>query len=391
MRHALIVVAVVTAAVALPAAASARFVETDGLERVAAGDGQQLLDFGDAPGGGRPAGYGKRGRFPSLLANEGARASDTSYAFLGKAVTTEPDSRQVDRDNRDDGVFTMGFPRFSRADVSVLVTLPTAGLPDRGTAYLNLFYDWNRNGRWQGIDRRCRRPAPERAVQNRPIDLSAQAGREELYRVRFRTGRFVGPMWARAILTVDKLWEDPKGRGVFERGEVEDSLVAPLSGDEFACLTRTVEHGETEDVTVKRVFGFGPSVAKILSARLHRSVPPRRGIGRSQRARRSTPPAAGRRSRTDRSESTSARGPSSSISSRCRRESARTGARVRARSTARSSSSTTRSRRPAATARAAVEPSRARRHRRRYRRQRRSRPRRSFPSRSCPASLASRR
>ena len=225
----------------------------------------ERADYGDAPDG-RPTGYGPQGEFPSLLDSDGARAFQTNYALLGKDATRELDSLQVDQDRRDDGVFVRLVP-CQMSEAFVLVTLSATERPVRRRGFLNLFFDWNRDGRWAGADGRCSGAAPrEWAVSNAPVKLSAQSAREQLYRVRFRAGSFVGPMWFRAVLSVDERVGNERGRGGFAWGEVEDSLYGQeVDGAVFDCFGDVIKHGKSGFVDV---FMLGGPNDRILSAQL---------------------------------------------------------------------------------------------------------------------------
>jgi len=225
----------------------------------------ERADYGDAPDG-RPTGYGPQGEFPALLKSDGARATQTTYALLGKDATRELDSLQVDQDRRDDGVFVRLVP-CQMSEALVLVTLPTAGQPNRGSGFLNLFFDWDRDGRWEGTDRRCGgAPPPEWAVKNAAVNLSAQGAREQLYRLRFRAGSFVGSMWMRAVLSVDEQLRDETGRGAVARGEVEDSIYT--KDGKLACLANPVQHGKSGAVIVAPLAGPAGLGVRILSGQL---------------------------------------------------------------------------------------------------------------------------
>ena len=222
----------------------------------------ETADYGDAPDG-RPTGYGALGEFPARLASDGARAVATDFAHLGKGVTREADSRQVDQDARDDGVFTRLKP-CAQSEADVLVTLSTAGRA-KGSAFLNLFFDWNRDGRWEGVDRRCGGSVGEWALKNLRINLAAQSSNEQLYRIRFRAGSFVGPMWYRAVLSVDEPLRDERGTGSFARGEVEDFLYARNA--DFECVLPALTHGTAKQAIVRPVVGADPGT-RIVTAKL---------------------------------------------------------------------------------------------------------------------------
>ena len=134
-------------------------------------------DYGDAPDGAR-AGYvtapGVVGKFPSLAKSNGDQHSDTKGELhLGQKFDVEPDSKQVNRDNGDDGFFAQ--LRACRTSTLTFV-IDNSGLPaemrSRGhTAYLNALFDWNRDGRWQGASRCGGRNVPEWLVHNRAVDM----------------------------------------------------------------------------------------------------------------------------------------------------------------------------------------------------------------------------
>ena len=168
-------------------------------------------EFGDAPDG-RMTGYlqGARvGGFPSLSANGGAHAIETRTAHLGTSVDREPDSHQVNRDAYDDGVTVALSPFGASTAIFEVERAPTA----TGVAYLNLFFDWNRNGRWGD--------ANEWVVQNQPITLGLLPPRSR-HTTFFRAHSLRDGVWYRAILTVNEQWKNASAAGSFAAGEVED-------------------------------------------------------------------------------------------------------------------------------------------------------------------------
>jgi hypothetical protein len=168
-------------------------------------------EFGDAPDG-RMTGYhqGARvGGFPSMNANGGAHAIETRTAHLGASVDAEEDSHQVNRDAYDDGV-TVTLSPFG-ASTAVFDVERDAGAA--GPAYLNLFFDWNRNGRWGD--------AHEWVVQNQPIALALHPLRSR-HTAFFRAHSLRDGVWYRAILTVNEQWRTASAAGSFAAGEVED-------------------------------------------------------------------------------------------------------------------------------------------------------------------------
>lgn len=177
-------------------------------------------DFGDAPDK-RATGYragAPIGRFPSLLASNGARSADIATAWLGPRVDTEGDARLVNRDRFDDGV-AVRLKACRKSTAFVHVNVPPAG--SRGTVFVNLLFDWNGDGTWGGLDR-C---APEWAVRNFPIDLAAQGGAAKVYAISFPGGARNDELWYRTILSVEERLTEETGEGAFARGEVEDYFI----------------------------------------------------------------------------------------------------------------------------------------------------------------------
>jgi hypothetical protein len=108
-------------------------------------------DFGDAPDP----------KYPSNLASDGARHLIWNYEWLGKtadptpSVNGEPNSKQVDLDEFDDGV-TIAGNLVLGGNVIIGVTISTSGEKDRykitdlnKVMYLNAWIDWNRDGDWE--------------------------------------------------------------------------------------------------------------------------------------------------------------------------------------------------------------------------------------------------
>jgi len=200
------------------------------------------FDFGDAPDG-------KQGQqFPARLDSNGARAEKTDDVWLGQAVTAETDSKQVDIDEADDGVKLNASPcQQSRAYFFVSIANPGKMT---GTGYLNLYADWNKDGKWSGSDE-C---ATEWAVQNFPIDLGKQTDEVAVYVPQFTAGKNTDMIWYRVVVSLDQKM-DEAATGEFASGEVED-YGPKLPGDEkyynFYCVPDplTINHGSKGDVKI---------------------------------------------------------------------------------------------------------------------------------------------
>jgi len=212
-------------------------------------------DFGDAADGAR-ARYATKpgliGHFPARERSNGARHTTPGQLRLGPGVTREGDSRQVDRDRRDDG-FSARLRSCSMSTLTFLVDasrLPASLRSAGHVAYLNAWFDWNRDGDWRDRVRCGRRRVPEYRVQNRPLDLASFAQDPlQAIQVRVMAGRRVENIWQRASLTLDEPFSSPFGKGLFSHGETEDYLSLGGDEEESYCSTGAaaffpVPHGE---------------------------------------------------------------------------------------------------------------------------------------------------
>jgi len=217
--------------------------------------GNQARDYGDATDGG-PARYqgrpGVEGDFPARSVSNGARHRRAGALKLGRRVDREGDSRQINLDLGDDG-FVADLESCERS--TLFFAVDASDLPDRflsrdDTAYLNAWFDWNRDGDWRDSVRcsnqgsasaaGAAQPAgggqgeriPEWRVENRAIDLrSFERDPVQLIRLRVRAGPVVGDLWQRASVTLNERFAERvdgrrnDGRGSFRHGETEDYLV----------------------------------------------------------------------------------------------------------------------------------------------------------------------
>src|SRR4051812_44703841 len=139
-----------------------------------------LGDFGDAPDGG-PAGYGNGavGHFPSRARSDGARHTKWGPLVLGHGVSSETDSRQVDADPFDDGFSAQLEPcKVSHVEFAINAAgLPLALRTAGHHAYLNAWFDFNRDGRWSGSSGCGGKRAPEWGVKNVAISLASFAAK----------------------------------------------------------------------------------------------------------------------------------------------------------------------------------------------------------------------
>ncbi len=102
---------------------------------------------------------------------------------------------------------------------------------DRRTAYVNVLFDWNHDGKWQGTSRCAEGDVPEHALVNFPVPAGFDGYLSELQPPNFRLGPLGGYVWARFTISETPVAEDWNGDGVFTDGETEDYLLhvkAPL-------------------------------------------------------------------------------------------------------------------------------------------------------------------
>lgn len=207
-------------------------------------------DYGDAPDGAATAyDSGVTGAFPSELASNGARTSTVDEVWLGQRVNTENDSNQVDADRFDDGV-DLKLKSCAKSRAVFLVHVANPG-EMTGTAYLNLFADWDESGEWSGADD-C---AAEWAVRNFPVDLSAQTQAMAVYVPSFTAGQNVKNIWFRAVVTKDQRLYDETGAGSFTSGEVEDyGPAVPGKGGSYGVKCQPdpliIAHGDAGKITI---------------------------------------------------------------------------------------------------------------------------------------------
>lgn len=212
------------------------------------------FDFGDAPDG-KAAGY-----FSSLFKSNGARAKKTDDIWLGQSVTMENDSKQVNLDEADDGVkLSLNSCQTSKAFFFVHLKNPAK----TGTAYLNLYADWNKDGKWQGADE-C---ASEWAVRNFPIDLSKQNQEVAVYVPEFTAGKNTNDLWYRGIVSLNQQMNEG-ATGEFESGEVEDYDNPKEEGNDKYYGSYCdpdplkIKHGDKGEVKILPVF-FSEPINKV--------------------------------------------------------------------------------------------------------------------------------
>jgi hypothetical protein len=202
-------------------------------------------DFGDAPDG-LSSGYDVNitAGFPSRLSSNGAHHEDSSRVALGMLsedgvwpATVETDATdtadadgvqnideepgEANNDERDNGLFTLVFGDDEEATLEYAVTAAADATP--GTYYVNVLFDWNKDGVWDGQDANG---AQEWAVKNDEVTIMPGKTLNQRSPI-FTTGVDAQPVWVRVTLSdtpVDAAafpdgWD---GTGAFAQGETED-------------------------------------------------------------------------------------------------------------------------------------------------------------------------
>jgi len=190
-----------------------------------------LFDFGDALD---PV-------YPSRLANNGARHLDITYEWLGESVDAEEDSNQFNMDNFDDGVLIddLTLTPWTTTTVPFTVTVNDRNDPNHPydaehLLYVNMLFDWNEEGGWEGSIVGSGGEAHEWAVRNFAIDVSQWpegVTSKIIESPPFLTGPLEELFWTRITLTYDQPISDDdwNGQGLFDYGETED--YGPLECD----------------------------------------------------------------------------------------------------------------------------------------------------------------
>jgi hypothetical protein len=193
--------------------------------------GAVKADFGDAPDG-APARYvtapGVIGHFPSKAGTPGPRHNPFGSFFLGAGVNGEADSAQVDKDRFDDGA-SVSLAKCGSSTLDVVLNgaaLPPATLTSAHVAYVNAWFDWNRDGDWADSSDSC---SPEWAVQNLPVSMDKLSpGGVAVLPVGFTAGGQTQDIWERVTLTLDQPISSSNGGGSaspYTQGETEDYLI----------------------------------------------------------------------------------------------------------------------------------------------------------------------
>ncbi len=155
--------------------------------------------------------------------------SDADSVWLGSSAGGEPDDGIVAPPVaiEENGPLTPAPATLipcSESHLYAVVSLPET--PNRlrpgAVAYLNVFADWNRDGRFDGADD-C---AEEWAVNNYEIPISSITDRSIAFELPFPTGEQTLELWIRATITLDERLGGPVPRKPYRTGETEDYFVS---------------------------------------------------------------------------------------------------------------------------------------------------------------------
>jgi len=95
----------------------------------------------------------------------------------------------------------------------------------RSVAYVNVLFDWNHDGIWQGASTCSGVSVPEHVLVNFPVPAGFEGPLSDLGPSSFAIGPVSGYVWARFTITDQKVGKDWNGDGVFSNGETEDYLL----------------------------------------------------------------------------------------------------------------------------------------------------------------------
>lgn len=199
-----------------------------------------FADEGGAPSG-RPTEYvnvagapepALTGKFENRAGDGAPLHRDAGVIFAGTSPGFEASARPADlTQTADDGlVIPWGFATAEPAGVvdglapcsdnRVVVGVEAGRIPDSligQSAYINLLFDWDRNGRYEGNDG-C---ADEWAARNVAFKLD----RKESIAIplTIRAGRQTMDFWHRTVISVDEQLDSPQPSTALKFGETEDS------------------------------------------------------------------------------------------------------------------------------------------------------------------------
>jgi hypothetical protein len=246
-----------------------------------------VYDFGDAPEG-APAypDLGVTGQFPTCMNAGPAGFVKTTLggAFFGLSVDNEPDGNGGSCPDFTPGTYNMDeCQNDNDAGLSIAgaytitgnpgseVVIPCAGSsgqplgsvctqavwgqqidinvqnPTQNVAYVNVLFDWNRDGTWSGsIQCPFGSMVPEHVLVNYPVSAGYAgplSGAGTL--LPFNIGPYKGYVWARFTISSNPVTQDWNGNGEPGYGETEDYLLNVIRAQDLNLQDITIPSGQS--------------------------------------------------------------------------------------------------------------------------------------------------
>ncbi|MGE5294459.1 MAG: GEVED domain-containing protein, partial [Solirubrobacterales bacterium] len=231
----------------------------------------ESFDFGDAPEG--VIAYpdeGVVGMFPTFVtvgSSSWIQHSSQGRMYFGAKVDVEndgnggnPASQYNGDETVNDGDAGLTKPRAYTIKNGSVSALTFSGLESLGnacltatwgtsidmqvtnmsgkTAYVNVLFDWNHDGIWEGSSLCGSTEVREHVVVNLPVPNGYQGLLSNLGPSSFNLGPLAGYVWVRFSITEQQLDKNWNGDGVFLDGETEDYLLHVQEALEF-CTWET--------------------------------------------------------------------------------------------------------------------------------------------------------
>jgi len=96
---------------------------------------------------------------------------------------------------------------------------------DQREVYVNVLFDWNHDGKWQGAAQCPDGAVPEHVLVNFPVPAGYNGPLSALRPMNFKIGPLGGYVWARFTISERKVALGWNGDGLFADGETEDYLL----------------------------------------------------------------------------------------------------------------------------------------------------------------------
>lgn len=166
---------------------------------------------------------------------------DTGAIWLGSTIGADSDDAVALPGFSEEGGFASVrapdalIPCAQNRLVVIVSTGRTSPAERSRIAYLNIFADWNRDGRFWGSDG-C---AEEWVLRNHEIPLSGLKGDTSAVGVSIPAGEQTMEFWLRATITLDEPADGPRPEHPYRTGETEDVLVGPIPSDSDSYGSRS--------------------------------------------------------------------------------------------------------------------------------------------------------